>query len=108
MTDKTLHALAVAIDRFCRSPSAPTEQHAANHVAKLIEAYVGGRQTWTRDPPTNPGWYWARRHPLSDPEAVLLLQAGRWIVLNALSDDCRPDDFELWCGPLSPPPLPAE
>lgn len=45
--------------------------------------------TWTKTPPTAPGWYWA--------------VFARRVECRART---RIEDFTLWAGPIEPPALP--
>lgn len=68
---------------------------------------------WTKEPPTVPGWYWgirAHAEPRPEPEFVKLAmhpEPGDFRVLRAGDDqEYERDDFDLWCGPITPPALP--
>ncbi len=56
---------------------------------------------WTTEPPTKPGWYWARQKD-KDPSPVWFDGYEVWTVDQKKSADA----FDLWCGPIHPPEVP--
>ncbi len=73
------------------------------------------KRKWTTEPPTKPGWYWARTvgdktKTLNVVQVVLgdfYRKAGSLEVLTSGWD--KPEqlsDFDLWAGPIEAPPLP--
>jgi hypothetical protein len=79
----------------------------ANARANRLERELATlRGTWTSTPPTVPGWYWARqKEPATNrnPYPVRVDEDG--CVWE--DDGWRPrQDFDLWCGPITPPELP--
>lgn len=51
--------------------------------------------TWTTEPPTVPGWYWARpdnAHPSADQ-----------LIVYYIDPSCVPDWMVQWAGPITPP-----
>ncbi len=80
-------------------------------------------QAWTKTPPTQPGWYWARSITSflgTDPgqiAAVYVLIEPNWRnnVTTPMAylpgwevAEVFTECFDLWSGPIQPPPLPEE
>lgn len=74
---------------------------------KLANAYLAEHPGWTKEPPTEPGWYWWRYGPGTRPGMVCLFQTGA--VRHALAHwagEKEPTPAEMggeWAGPLTPP-----
>lgn len=75
---------------------------------------------WTKEPPGKPGWYWARRDGDSGKvlgaPSVVRVRSGDRTFDPLVAEHCGVDadevselsEFDLWCGPLQPPPLPSQ
>jgi hypothetical protein len=95
---------------------------------QLLEAKANARigqlergLTWTKTPPTKPGWYWAKQKRASGPaNALPKIEAEPvevvtnpfnaeelevYITGSDMSADLN--DFYLWAGPIEAPPLPT-
>lgn len=53
---------------------------------------------WTNTPPTEPGYYWARKHALDPPVvAHIIFYRGDWLLeLHHDGDDWRKHEVEGW------------
>lgn len=65
--------------------------------------------TWTRTPPTAPGWYWVwgSRGEAALARVVPLLGGRLYILRGAystLDEYAKKHPRTLWAGPLIPPP----
>lgn len=72
---------------------------------------VREHQKWTTEPPTKPGWYWARPGPKwtdRETQAVQVMSIGSTRLVSAPGCDgfTDLDYYDLWAGPIEAPPLP--
>ena len=80
----------------------------------ILDLLTALRPTWTKEPPTKLGWYWARvAQPLTDAGSTMVVEVLHPHLTGALHAsvpgwDAGADlqDFDLWAGPLEAPPLP--
>ncbi len=66
---------------------------------------------WTSEKPTQPNArWWARRAANGDIEFVEVSVLGKELVaaMNGSEEYESLDTFDLWFGPLEPPPIPAD
>jgi hypothetical protein len=60
---------------------------------------------WTKTPPTQAGWYWAKQGGRI--EVVEAFENVREVACVGYGPALVPtSQFDLWAGPISPPPLP--
>jgi hypothetical protein len=55
---------------------------------------------WTKEKPTETGWYWVRWKGIKDPPGIIAIQVLEDNPLG--SSFCFPKD-SLWFGPIKPP-----
>lgn len=77
----------------------------------LREEVAALRPKWTKEPPTKPGWHWARfkNNQVLELVEVGALMHGKAVVFRHGADRAKTaEDFDLWAGPIETPPLPEE
>jgi hypothetical protein len=85
----------------------PVRQQLSDALVAAIRAMApaaGG--TWSKEPPTVPGYWWWRLSESHEPEIVSLLKYGdRLLIGHVFGADASKTEGE-WAGPLIPPPAP--
>lgn len=63
---------------------------------------------WTREPPTAPGWYWAKLRAEELGVMPVWFAGLNKVVLapGIRVNEIGVDNFDSWCGPITPPELP--
>jgi hypothetical protein len=91
-------------------PFSANRRSMVDHLAQAIAnaRAAGAAPQWTSTPPTVPGWYWARtpKGGVYPVEVVRPDPDGTDQVVYWPGGCSSHDDFDLWCGPITPPELP--
>jgi hypothetical protein len=60
---------------------------------------------WTKEPPTEPGWYWWRKYPESFAEPSTMNIAGHAYFRGDTEVRIRQGEGEWYSDPLPEPPI---
>ena len=103
-----ISTMGFLIDEVCRLRATPASLELIQECQRLREA--AKPLTWTREKPTEPGWYWCCTPGIADSEEIIqlakdesgdLFQTAEYIdeitSISEFNENCE------WAGPIPPP-----